>query len=270
MWAKSTVGRLAARHFRLSNASSHRPNERLLPLGDCYAATVPGGTLHNITLRHNSKEASFGFSPEDLDLVHLDQTQTSLSSRPGHELGLSHAGTDTLSSQPLPRPQAPVPQHLTHLDSHGRAQMVDVGQKDATVRTATASAIVQLNHTAFEAIAADGMMAKGHVLTVAQLAGIMGAKQTSQLIPLCHNIPLDKVSVELRLDSAQQCVHIEAMAKTQAYTGVEMEAMVAASVAALTVYDMCKALDKGITIKHVALETKTGGKSGDYHRRREE
>ena len=130
----------------------------------------------------------------------------------------------------------------------------------------------------------------------------MGAKQTSQLIPLCHNIPLDKVSVELTLDSAQQCVRIEAMATTQAYTGqmllmgpipgmlaatehaksagllwcrehskschagVEMEAMVGASVAALTVYDMCKALDKGITIKHVQLETKTGGKSGDYHR----
>lgn len=129
----------------------------------------------------------------------------------------------------------------------------------------------------------------------------MGAKQTSLLIPLCHNIPLDKVSIELTLDSAQQCVRIEAMAKTQAYTGqmllslgpilecsqlqsmqvcriavvknsnschagVEMEAMVGASVAALTVYDMCKALDKGITIKHVQLETKTGGKSGDYHR----
>lgn len=148
--------------------------------------------------------------------------------------------------------------------------MVDVGQKDATVRTATASAIVQLNNTAFEAIAADGKVAKGDALTVAQLAGIMAAKQTSQLIPLCHNIPLDKVNVELRLDSAQRCVHIEAMAKTQAYTGVEMEAMVAASVAALTVYDMCKALDKGITIKHVALETKTGGKSGGYHRRRED
>lgn len=203
----------------------------------------------------DAQEASFGFAPDQLDLAHLDQTQQARAVS-----GLS-AHAESLSGQ-----RQASPPKLTHLDSHGKAHMVDVGQKRVTSRTATASALVQLNDEAFDAVASDSKLAKGDALTVAQLAGIMGAKQTSQLIPLCHNIPLDKVDVQLSLDAEQQCIRIEAMAKTQAYTGVEMEAMVAASVAALTVYDMCKALDKGISIELVRLETKTGGKSGDYKR----
>ncbi|DBA97258.1 hypothetical protein WJX77_008292 [Trebouxia sp. C0004] len=199
---------------------------------------------------------SLGFAPEELDLTHLDQTQGTPAAPPAS--AINHE-----NSQPEHQAHA---QQLTHLDSQGRAQMVDVGQKKATARAATASAIVHLNNAAFSAIASGRKSAKGDALTVAQLAGIMGAKQTAQLIPLCHNIPLDKVSVELSLDSCERSVHIEASAKTQGHTGVEMEAMVAASVAALTVYDMCKALDKGITIEHVRLEAKTGGKSGNYHR----
>ena len=150
---------------------------------------------------------------------------------------------------------------LSHLDEDGAARMVDVSGKEATAREATAEAIVRLSPEAYAA-ARDGNAPKGDVLGTARLAGIMAAKKTSELIPLCHPIPLSNVDVEFEwLDDA---IRITASAKTKAETGVEMEALTAASVAALTIYDMVKALDKSTTIEAVRLVSKSGGKSGAY------
>lgn len=143
--------------------------------------------------------------------------------------------------------------------------MVDVGAKAATPRSATAGATVLLGPTAFALVAAN-QVAKGDVLTVAQLAGVMGAKQTANLIPLCHPLLLSHVDVALSLNDAKHAVEIKATASTSGQTGVEMEAMTAAAVAALTVYDMCKAAGKGIEITDLRLERKVGGKSGEWKR----
>lgn len=150
---------------------------------------------------------------------------------------------------------------LSHYDRAGRASMVDVSGKQPTVREAEASAFVAMKPEVLRALPRNP---KGDPLEVARIAGIMAAKRTSELIPLCHPIALSKVDVtaEIRKDG----VAISTLARTAAETGVEMEALVAASVAALTVYDMCKALDKGIEIREVVLLRKTGGKSGDYRR----
>jgi cyclic pyranopterin phosphate synthase len=150
---------------------------------------------------------------------------------------------------------------LSHYDEAGRASMVDVGAKTATRREATASAFVALSK---EVLAALPQNPKGNPLEVARFAGIQAAKKTADLIPMCHPLPLSYVDVTAAV--AEDGIRITATAATTANTGVEMEALTAASVAALTVYDMCKALDKGITIEHVQLESKTGGKSGDYTR----
>lgn len=152
---------------------------------------------------------------------------------------------------------------LSHYDSAGRASMVDVSDKQAAKRTANASAFVAMSHTVLKALPANP---KGDPLEVARLAGIMAAKRTSDLIPLCHPLPLSHVDVNIRL--CDDGVAITSEVTTTAVTGVEMEALVAASVAALTVYDMCKALDKAIEIRQVVLDRKTGGKSGDYVRRK--
>lgn len=152
---------------------------------------------------------------------------------------------------------------LSHVDSNGKAKMVDVSGKSETTRAAVAGARVRLGRTAFDLVRTNAV-AKGDVLTVSQLAGIMGAKRTSDLIPLCHPLPLSSVDVRLRLEDADASISIECEAKCVGRTGVEMEAMVGASVAALTVYDMCKAVDKGIVIEEVRLLKKTGGKSGEY------
>ena len=152
---------------------------------------------------------------------------------------------------------------LTHLDEHGTARMVDVGDKAATDRRAVARALVRMSPaTAAKVLAGDAP--KGDVLGTARIAGIQAAKRTGELIPLCHPLPLTHADVraELRDDG----VHIEAEAATTAQTGVEMEALTAAAVAALTVYDMCKAVEKGMTITEVRLEEKTGGKSGPWRR----
>ena len=154
------------------------------------------------------------------------------------------------------------PQSLTHLDEEGRARMVDVGSKAVTSREAVARGYVSVQPETARLIR-EGLMKKGDVLTVAQLAGIMGAKKTSELIPLCHPLPLDKVSVDLELDGEQQRINITATASTSARTGVEMEALTAVSVAALTLYDMCKAVDRGIRIEGIRLVRKQGGQSGD-------
>ena len=152
---------------------------------------------------------------------------------------------------------------LTHLDTSGEARMVDVSAKEATVRTAVAAAQVRMSAQTLEAIQA-GNAPKGDVLGTARIAGIMAAKQTSLLIPLCHPLPLQKVEVEITADSELPGYQIRAQVKTKAETGVEMEALTAVSVAALTLYDMAKALEKSMQIEGIKLISKTGGKSGDY------
>jgi cyclic pyranopterin monophosphate synthase len=154
-----------------------------------------------------------------------------------------------------------VPRKLSHYDRSGRAQMVDVSAKPATRRIAEASAFVTLKPAVLKALPQNP---KGDPLEVARLAGIMAAKRTAELIPMCHPLPLSHVDVSLRL--CENGVVINSTVNTTAVTGVEMEALVAASIAALTVYDMCKALDKGIEIREIVLQRKSGGKSGDYVR----
>ncbi|KAJ8401228.1 hypothetical protein AAFF_G00388100 [Aldrovandia affinis] len=155
--------------------------------------------------------------------------------------------------------------HLTHTDAHGRAAMVDVGGKPVTRRTAVASATVLLTPKAFRLVQGN-QLAKGDALGVARIAGIMAAKQTSALIPLCHPLPLDKVAVALELVESEWAVVVTATCQTTGRTGVEMEALTAASLAALALYDMCKAVSHDITITDVRLVSKTGGQRGDYHR----
>ncbi len=152
---------------------------------------------------------------------------------------------------------------LTHVNSEGKAEMVDVSLKDDSVRTASAAGKVYVSEEAFIKIKINEVE-KGDVLAVAKFAGIQAAKKTSELIPLCHNIPISKVQVELKLNENDNSVEITSFAKTVAKTGIEMEALTAVSIAALTVYDMCKALDKSIKISEIRLQSKTGGKSGDY------
>ena len=152
---------------------------------------------------------------------------------------------------------------LSHYDRAGRAKMVDVSPKSASAREAEARAFVTLRR---QVIAALPKNPKGDALEVARLAGIMAAKRTSELIPMCHPLPLTHIDVDVRL--CENGVAITSKVKTTAATGVEMEALLAASVAALTVYDMCKAIDKGIEIREVMLQRKSGGKSGDYTRTR--
>ena len=152
---------------------------------------------------------------------------------------------------------------LSHLDSQGQAQMVDVSGKKLTKRQAVAAAQVRMKTATFNTIQA-GNAPKGDVLGTARLAGIMAAKQTSQLIPLCHPLPLHKIEVQVEPDPQLPGYQIQASVTTKAETGVEMEALTAVSVAALTLYDMAKALEKSIAIESIRLLSKTGGKSGDY------
>jgi cyclic pyranopterin phosphate synthase len=150
---------------------------------------------------------------------------------------------------------------LSHYDSAGKARMVDVSAKPATTRKAEASAFVTMSPQVLQALPRNP---KGDPLEVARLAGIMAAKRTAELIPLCHPVPLSHIDVQVRL--CENGVAISSQVTTNAFTGVEMEALVAASIAALTVYDMCKALDKGIEVRQVMLQGKSGGKSGEYRR----
>jgi len=154
-----------------------------------------------------------------------------------------------------------MPKKLSHYDSRGRATMVDVSAKSATAREAEASAFVEMSPRVLAALPKNP---KGNPLEVARVAGIQAAKRTAELIPMCHPVPLSHVDVAIEL--CENGLTIRSHARTTAVTGVEMEALVAASVAALTVYDMCKALDKGIAIRDVVLQRKSGGKSGEYRR----
>jgi len=151
--------------------------------------------------------------------------------------------------------------HLSHFDQDGQASMVDISAKQPTRRSATASAFVELSAAVLAALPSNP---KGNPLAVARLAGIQAAKRTSELIPMCHPLALSHVDVQAEIVNGG--VRITATAATVGPTGVEMEALTAASVAALTVYDMTKALDKGIVIRNIQLESKSGGKSGDYRR----
>nr|XP_020014577.1 molybdenum cofactor biosynthesis protein 1-like isoform X1 [Castor canadensis] len=154
---------------------------------------------------------------------------------------------------------------LTHVDSEGQAAMVDVGQKPDTDRVAVASAVVFLGPVAFKLVQ-QNQLKKGDALVVAQLAGIQAAKLTSQLIPLCHHVALNHIQVQLELDSTRHAVVIRTSCLARGPTGVEMEALTSAAVAALTLYDMCKAISRDIVVGEIKLISKTGGQRGDFHR----
>ena len=154
---------------------------------------------------------------------------------------------------------------FTHFNDEGRARMVDVGEKPPTRRTAVAAARVLVSRETFDLIRSGGMK-KGDVLTVAQIAGVMGAKRTPDIIPMCHPILMDGINLELSLDETRKSVEIKATVSCDGRTGVEMEALTAVSTAALTVYDMCKAVQKDMAITDIRLLSKTGGVHGDYHR----
>jgi cyclic pyranopterin monophosphate synthase len=156
-------------------------------------------------------------------------------------------------------------QQLSHVQANGEAHMVDVSAKAETYREARAEARVRMLPTTLQLIL-EGGHHKGDVFATARIAGIMAAKKTSELIPLCHPLALAKVEVELQIDEADSSVIIQTLCRLKGQTGVEMEALTAASVAALTLYDMCKAVDKGMVIEQIALISKVGGKSGDYQR----
>ena len=153
---------------------------------------------------------------------------------------------------------------LSHFDDQGASRMVDVGDKAVTARTARAQALVRMQSATAELIR-DRQLGKGDVLEVARLAGIMAAKRTDELIPLCHSLGLAGARIDFAWPG-ENLLRIEASMRLQGCTGVEMEALTAASIAALTVYDMCKAVDRGMSIEQICLLEKTGGKSGDYHR----
>lgn len=153
---------------------------------------------------------------------------------------------------------------LSHFDEQGASRMVDVGEKPVTRRTARASGIIRMQPATLAALG-DRQLAKGDVREVARLAGIMAAKRTAELIPLCHLMSLESVRVDIA-PAGTDALRIESTVEATAKTGVEMEALTAVSVAALTVYDMCKAIDRGMTIERIQLESKTGGMRGDYSR----
>ena len=152
---------------------------------------------------------------------------------------------------------------LSHINSSGKAEIIDVSEKEITTRTAEAFAEIKVSKDIFNAIK-NNTIKKGDVLSIAKFAGIQAAKRTSELIPLCHNIFISKVDVELKLNKKNCLVEIKSITKTTAQTGIEMEALTAASVAALTVYDMCKAIDKSMIIGEIKLISKSGGKSGEF------
>jgi cyclic pyranopterin phosphate synthase len=173
----------------------------------------------------------------------------------------AHDLANSLASQGEALPKKEAARGLTHVDASGRPRMVDISRKPDTEREAVAKGVVRMQPSTFQLIKRGGT-AKGDVLSTAQLAGIMAAKQTSNLIPLCHPILIGDIRVEFSLDEPKSAVEIIATVKSVGKTGVEMEALTATAVAALTIYDMCKAVDRGIKIENIRLVRKTGGKSG--------
>ena len=181
----------------------------------------------------------------------------------------SDANPKCLSPEPRApaTPSGPLPtsDQLTHVDREGQAAMVDVGGKPDTERVAVASAVVLLGPVAYKLVQ-ENQLKKGDALVVAQLAGVQAAKLTSQLIPLCHHVALSHVQVQLELDSTRHAVVVRASCRARGPTGVEMEALTSAAVAALTLYDMCKAVSRDIVLAEIKLVSKTGGQRGDFHR----
>lgn len=212
----------------------------------------------------NSSSSSY-----DLAIADLNKEMESIFGEPPHASAVSPSASRTSKStaeEPLVLPSSSKSKGLSHVDSIGKAKMVDISLKEDTKRTAVASCRVLLGQLAFDLVAAN-QIAKGDVLNVAKIAGIQAAKQTSSLIPLCHNISLSHVDVNLALNEKDFSVEIAGEAATTGKTGVEMEAMTAVAVAGLTVYDMCKAVTKDIRITDVRLERKIGGKSGSWSRK---
>ncbi|MCL4316432.1 MAG: cyclic pyranopterin monophosphate synthase MoaC [Gammaproteobacteria bacterium] len=156
---------------------------------------------------------------------------------------------------------------LSHFNARGEARMVDVGGKPVTLRRASAEGRIHMQPATLRLIM-QGAHAKGDVLGVARVAGIMAAKKTAELIPLCHNVPLSKIEIELEPRSAESAVYCRATAEAEAQTGVEMEALIAVEIALLTIYDMCKSADRGMTLDGIRLLEKSGGKSGEWRRER--
>jgi cyclic pyranopterin phosphate synthase len=158
----------------------------------------------------------------------------------------------------------PTPEQLTHFDATGQAHMVDVGAKADTHRIAVAAGTIRMQPATL-ALVLSGTAKKGDVLGIARIAAIMGAKKTSELVPLCHPLAITKVAVDFEVDEAASCVHCRAQVDTIGKTGVEMEALTAVQVGLLTIYDMCKAVDRGMVMSNVRVLEKHGGKSGDWH-----
>ena len=183
-------------------------------------------------------------------------------SQPSHPRHSREGGNPSPVIPPNQTGEKVPPPQLSHVDESGKAHMVDVGPKTATERVAVVTGTVLMQPETLKLIESNDIE-KGDVLGVARIAGIMAAKNTAQLIPLCHPLPLDQVTVEFRLDHERSAVDIRGTARTTAKTGVEMEAMTAVSIAALTIYDMCKAVDRGMRVSDIRLRRKTGGKSGD-------
>ena len=181
----------------------------------------------------------------------------------GHDGNPGNERADQLASYKAENPDSDPSSSLSHIDAEGRAVMVDVGWKDDTARSALASGRVLMSSKTVQLVE-DGQVSKGDVLTVARIAGIMGAKKTSELIPLCHPLPLNNVTVDLAINKDDSCIEIKCTANTTAKTGVEMEALMAVYITALTIYDMCKAVDKAMKIENIRLISKVGGKSGDF------
>ena len=248
-----------ARAQSLGCSASRNPARHLTPIGGFGNRGFATGARDDVDDANDELNAVFGVtvgcdsrSAADARDIKPNGTEggpeTSPNASPSHSVG-QRISTNSLS----------------HVDASGAASMVDVGGKAETTRTARASATVRLGARAFELVR-QNRIAKGDVLTVAKIAGINAAKQTHALIPLCHQLLLRDVRVDLSLDAARHAVRVETRATCDGKTGVEMEALVAASVAGLTVYDMCKAASKDIVVSDVRLESKTGGKSGDYRR----
>ena len=189
--------------------------------------------------------------------VPLNEEADDLASREANSVNMGNSSASRRSAN------ADSPENsLTHIDESGKARMVDVGRKPETQRIAVARGSIVMKPETLALIASNGFE-KGDVLGIARIAGVMGAKSTSQLIPLCHPLPLDQVTVDLECDDGRAAVNITATTRTTARTGVEMEALTAVTVAALTVYDMCKSVDRAMRIEAVRLVRKSGGKSGE-------
>ena len=210
--------------------------------------------------RDSSVIALLSMDPNDLRRPSGDEIETRRGPEPlppGAHIVIADASAATAD-----RPQQP-PQNLSHVDGAGRARMVDVTAKDETLRVAVAQGRVVMQPETLRLLLA-GEIAKGNVLTTAQVAGVLAAKRTHELIPLCHPLLLTGIDVDLTPDVAASAVEVTATVRTTGKTGVEMEALTAVSVAGLTVYDMCKAVDRGMRLEAVRLVSKSGGQSGDY------